>query len=213
MIAAPCRDLVPEDASPWICDRFRRFFVDRAQVADKPLFFHKFTGWPRARFVNAIFPTAKFVHVVRDGRAVANSLLQVSWWRGFRGPPEWSFGELRADYADEWLASNRSFAMLAALEWKTLMDAFEVAEKEIAAERWLNVRYEDFVQDSRGTLARILEFADIPWTSDFDRQLKTWAIQDRRKDAYRTDLPPEEVERIGQSLSAHLRRWGYVVEK
>lgn len=213
MIAFPVRDLVADDAAPWVRNRFRRFFVGRAQAERKPLFLHKFTGWPRARFINAVFPTAKFIHVVRDGRAVANSLLQVAWWRGYRGPPEWSFGELRPDYAEEWAASNRSFAILAALEWKTLMDAFEVAEQEIPADRWLNVQYEEFVQSPRDVVTRILAFAGLPWTDAFERQFKTWKIGVDRKSAYVTDLPSADVERMTQSLRNHLRRWGYPVDK
>ena len=52
----------------------------------RPLFLHKFTGWPRAGLLHAVFPEARFVHVVRDGRAVASSLVQQPWWPGFGGP-------------------------------------------------------------------------------------------------------------------------------
>ena len=210
MIAFPCRDLVAEDAAPWVRARFGRFFRERAHAERKPVFLHKFTGWPRARFINAVFPTAKFVHVIRDGRAVANSLLQVGWWHGYRGPPEWTFGPLRPDYAEEWEGSNRSFSMLAALEWKTLMDAFELSEKEIPSDRWLNVRYEDFVNTPRETVSQILGFAGLSWTEAFERQFVTWNIREDRKAAYLDDLSSTDVKRLTQSLHNHLRRWGYL---
>jgi hypothetical protein len=209
MVAAPFRDLVAPDAAPWVAERFRRFFVNRALESRKPFFLHKFTGWPRARFINAVFPDARFIHVVRDGRAVANSLLQVPWWRGYRGPPEWTFGPLREDYAKEWDASGQSFAVLAALEWKTLMDAFEVTEQEIPSDRWLNVRYEDFVDEPREALDRMLGFAGLSWTQEFERQFATWNIRRHRKDAYLTDLNPNDVQTMTRSLASHLRRWGY----
>src|SRR5262245_34783722 len=72
MISAPVRDLLAEDVTPWVERRFRAFFLRRAEIQRRPLFLHKFTGWPRAGFVRRIFPEARFIHVVRDGRAVAN---------------------------------------------------------------------------------------------------------------------------------------------
>ncbi len=34
----------------------------------------------RIEYLRSIFPEAKFVHLIRDGRAVAYSLLRVRWW-------------------------------------------------------------------------------------------------------------------------------------
>ncbi len=41
----------------------------------------KITGPGRIGFLHSIFPDARFVHVIRDGRAVANSLLNVAFWK------------------------------------------------------------------------------------------------------------------------------------
>src|SRR5439155_13935920 len=69
----PIRDLTAEDVTPWLERRFRRFFEERASIQRKRVFLHKYTGWPRAGFVHRILPEAKFIHFVRDGRAVAAS--------------------------------------------------------------------------------------------------------------------------------------------
>lgn len=66
MLVRPVRDLQASDAMPWVAERFRRFFVDRARVQGKPVFMHKFTGWPGTGFVSAVFPDARFIHVSRD---------------------------------------------------------------------------------------------------------------------------------------------------
>ncbi|MBV8162037.1 MAG: sulfotransferase, partial [Acidimicrobiia bacterium] len=104
LIAEPVRDLEASDAVPWLADRFARFFRDRAAAFGAPLFLHKFTGWPRARFIDRVLPAARYVHVVRDGRAVAASWLQTDWWRGDRGPQGWHFGPLPPAYEKEWEA-------------------------------------------------------------------------------------------------------------
>jgi hypothetical protein len=209
MISVPCRDLTADDAFPWVKERFRRFFALRAKEQDTPVFMHKFTGWPRARFVDATFPDAKFIHLVRDGRAVANSLMQVRFWRGYRGSTNWDLGPLPAHYAREWEESGRSFALLAGLEWKTLMDAFEEAERAIPEERWLNVRYEDFISEPRRALHEILAFIGLPWSADIEGQLRAARIMPARRQAYLTELSGRDVALLNQSLRTHLDRWGY----
>jgi hypothetical protein len=209
MIVAPFRDLTAEDAAPWIDNRFRRFFANRASVQAKPVFMHKFTGWPRARFIDAVFPEARFVHLVRDGRAVASSLMQVPFWQGYRGPAEWSFGPLPESYAREWEESGHSFAMLAGLEWKVLMDAFGEAERAIPADRWLNVRYEDFTANPRAEVERILGFWGLPWTTDVERRLRGARITTARQAAFMTELGSNEIKRLTRALAGHLDRWGY----
>jgi hypothetical protein len=210
MIAVPCRDLTAHDAVPWVEERFRRFFTRRAREQGTPVFLHKFTGWPRARFIDAILPEAKFIHIVRDGRAVANSLMQVRFWRGYRGPTEWSFGPLPDAYAQEWEASGRSFAVLAGLEWKMLIDAHEEAEKVIPEERWLNVRYEDFTTDPRSVVERVLRFAGLDWTIGIERQLQNTPISSVRRQAYLSEMSATDLAVLNQSLASHLERWGYM---
>ena len=116
VIVSSGRDLLAADASPWIAERTSRFFEQRARTQRRPVFVHKFTGWPKARFLHRIFPRASFVHLVRDGRAVANSLIQQRWWSGFGGPEAWGWGPLSDSYARYWEDSDRSFVVLAAIE-------------------------------------------------------------------------------------------------
>ena len=52
-------------------------------------FIAEYSGWSRIAFFNEIFPHCRFIHIVRDGRAVANSLLNVSYWKGWEGIHKW----------------------------------------------------------------------------------------------------------------------------
>ena len=127
LLASPLRDLVAGDVTPWLGTRFQEFFTERARAQHTDTFLHKFTGWPRAGFIRGVFPSARFIHVVRDGRAVANSWLQMPWWLGFEGPDHWQWGPLPEALAAEWDASGRSFVVLAGLLWKMLIEAFDSA--------------------------------------------------------------------------------------
>lgn len=211
MLEAPVRDLTSADVSPWLADRFRRFFTSRAEAQDRRVFLHKFTGWPRAGFVHAVFPEARFVHVVRDGRAVANSWLQMPWWLGHLGPTGWHFGPLPADYEAEWQASGRSFVLLAGLAWKLLIDAFEEARAVIPSAQWLDVRYEDVVADPQGRMGEMLDFLELPRSSAFDRQLARYHFGAGRTDAYRADLGPADNALLDASLAGHLARYHYEI--
>src|SRR3954467_11704727 len=124
-ISEPFRDLTEADVTPWLAARCRSFFEERAEAQNASVFMHKFTGWPRARFIDAVMPNARFLHVVRDGRAVASSIVQRPWWRGYLGVPGWGFGELPEDLREMWERYDRSLIVLAGLQWRILMDAFD----------------------------------------------------------------------------------------
>jgi hypothetical protein len=212
MLVDPFRDLTADDAAPWLERRLRRFFETHARAGDRPVFMHKFTGWPRARLLAAVFPEASFVHVLRDGRGVAGSYLQTPWWQGYRGVPAWSFGDLSEDEHRDWAAARHSWTYLAGLEWKTLMAAFEESRDEIDSERWLDVRYEDLVARPREVTTSVLEFAGLDRWDGLERHLARLGISKGRTDAYRDELRPEDVALLEAMLAPTLSRWGYAAK-
>ncbi len=208
-VRRPDRDLTEEDARGELGARFRRFFTERARAQRSPVFLHHFTGWPRARFVQEALPGARFVHVVRDGRAVASSFLRTAWWRGHDGPQGWGFGALPPAYGREWEESGRSKTVLAALQWKLLMDAFEAAREAVEPERWQEVRFEDLLASPREEVARMLAFLGLEWTPGFERQFGRVAFRAGRRDAFAEELGRDDVALLDRTLGDHLERHGY----
>jgi hypothetical protein len=209
LIATPFRDLTAEDASPWVSRRLRSLIEDRVQAQHVPVFMHKLTGWPRMGFLHAVFPEARFVYIVRDGRAVANSWLQTEWWPGALGPEGWTFGPLPSGYSAEWEESGGSFAVLAGIEWKILIDAYEEACRVTSPDARMEVRYEDFVLAPRDHLHEIAAFAGIRWCTQLERALASAPIDASRSDAYLTELRAEDIQRLDRALASHLGRYGY----
>jgi Sulfotransferase family len=209
MLINPARDLVAADAMPWVAERFRRFFTDRARAQAKPVFLHKLTGWPRSGFIRAVFPDARFIHVVRDGRAVVASDLRVGWWRGWEGPDGLRAGPLPAAYLAEWEASGRSFPVLAGVSWKVAMDAYAAARALVPAEQWLDVRFEDLLTDPLTRAKELLSFAGLPPHPVFDAALARTDFRADRADAYRAVLGSDALAALDASLAGHLRAWGY----
>ncbi|GII78702.1 hypothetical protein Sru01_36840 [Sphaerisporangium rufum] len=209
MISDPFRDLLAEDVTPWLARRAREFFAGRAAAEGVRHYLHKFTGWPRAGFLHEVFPEARFVHIVRDGRAVANSWLQMSWWRGHLGPASWDYGPLPRSYAEEWHEGGRCLVHLAGIGWKILMDAFEMSRAGVPARLWLEVRYEDLLADPRKQVDVITEFLGLPWTTDFERRFARQPISAGRAEAFRRDLTPRQLAVLDRSLGHRLRQLGY----
>ena len=208
-LCTPFRDLVAEDATPWLAGRVRAFFDERAAAQGRDVFVHKFTGWPRAGLLAAVFPTARFVHVVRDGRAVANSWLQMPWYLGYGGPERWQFGPLPELYERLWERSGRSHVVLAGLGWRLLIDAFEGARAGIDPERWLELRYEDVLAEPAAAFDRIRAFATLPADAGFDAAVAAQPFHDGRREAFRTDLDPTSLARLETALGDRLDRFGY----
>jgi hypothetical protein len=211
MVTDSFRDLVAADAMPWVADPFRAFFTERARAQRKPVFVHKYTGWPRTGFVREVFPEARFINVTRDGRAVAASALRTSWWKGHMGPEAWQWGPLPPAYAAEWEASGYSFPVLAAQCWKILMDAYAAARNLVPADRWMDVRFEDVLADPDARFKEMLAFMGLDEHPAVHAALSKIALSADRQQEYRRQLDPASLALVERSLAGHLSAWGYDV--
>jgi omega-hydroxy-beta-dihydromenaquinone-9 sulfotransferase len=203
----PCRDLVRTDVTARVKQQVRAAFeVMLTPTRDRLLI--KITGWPRIGFLNEIFEDAKFVHILRNGRAVANSLLHVNFWRGWYGPQGWRAGLLSPEDQATWEACDRSFTALAGLEWRIQMRAIEAARRTLDPKRFLEVKYEDFCVQPLETCRRVLEFADLPYVAEFEQHVRGASITDM-SDRWRRDLTPGQQALLDDLLREDLARYGY----
>lgn len=204
------RDLEARDVTPWLEQRFCAFFEQRYRKQRKAVFIHKYTGWSRLEFFTKIFPEARFIHIIRDGRAVANSWLQMPWWEGYRGPENWPWGSLKGPYLAEWLESNQSYTRLAGIGWKLLLNSYEKASQRLPRGRYLELHYEDFLNDPRSALESMLSFIGLGWSAHFERHFSRQAIRSERNQAYEQDLFPDQLAELEASLAETLIRYNYM---
>ncbi len=110
----------------------------------------------RIRWLAAGLPNAKFVHVLRDGRAVANSILAKGRQRGIS---RWSYigKEIWPDLAKMEPAaySGAIWARIAMLTDRTL--------RTLEPVRVLTVRYEDLVRSPFRVIEETAGFCGVPW--------------------------------------------------
>lgn len=205
----PCRDLTAADATPWLTGRITDFFDSRMEAQGKPHFVHHLTGWPRSGLLRTAYPDARFVHVVRDGRAVCSSWLQMGWWDGYRGPDSWYLGPLSPGDQAEWEASGRSFVVLAGLGWRLLLDSIDAARRLVPPDQWLDVRLEDLMEAPRETTGRVLDFLGLDWTPEFDAGFRLHTFQASRGLAWKRDLGDEQAALLESVIARPLSTYGY----
>ncbi|MBW1835562.1 MAG: sulfotransferase [Deltaproteobacteria bacterium] len=124
-------------------------------------------------FINEIFPEAKFIHVLRDGRDVSVSVRAASKsWE-----PDWrkTFGR-----------SIKS----AARAWKHAVKSSRKSGENLN-NRFLEIRYEEIYKDPFDTYRRLFDFCEIPYddgilqsafnATDFSKNYKPNEIGFRRK--------------------------------
>jgi omega-hydroxy-beta-dihydromenaquinone-9 sulfotransferase len=205
----PCRDLVRTDVTPRVRKNVRAALEAMLTPArDRMLI--KITGWPRIGYLNGIFEDAKFVHILRDGRSVANSLLHVNFWRGWHGPQGWRAGLLSAEDEATWESYDRSFVALAGIEWRIQMRAMDAARHALDPKLFLEVRYEELCRHPLETFRRVLDFVELPSSADFERHIEAASLRDMG-DRWRGDLTPEQQAVLDELLREDLQRYGYDV--
>jgi omega-hydroxy-beta-dihydromenaquinone-9 sulfotransferase len=209
--AEPGRDLLRSDVTPRVRKQIEAV-IGAMLTPKRSRMLVKLTGWSRIGFLDEIFGDAKFIHIVRDGRAVASSLLHVNaWqWRGWYGPYSWRYGPLSAEDHAAWEANNRSFVVLAGLQWKIHTRAIEAARQTIDPKRFLEVRYETLCEEPWETCRRVLEFSELDSPRAFERDVKNATIKDMTA-RWRVDLSPEQQAMLTDVLRKELQRYGYDV--
>jgi hypothetical protein len=183
----------------------------------------------RVPYLAELFPTARFVHVQRDGRAAVSSL--ITGWRdrtgmfpafalpvplavtGYAGtgwhfilPPGW-----RA------YAEGRTLAEVCAFQWTSANEAILDARDRLGGDRWLQVRYEDLVEHPEAEAAALLEGLGLPvdervlaFARDLDRH-HTRTVTAPERDKWRRENP-EEIGTILGQIEPTMRRLGYPVD-
>ncbi len=108
----------------------------------------------RVPLLHDVFPDARYIEIVRDGRAVALSISKVNWWGRGR---VWWLGKS----PDEWAAEGGDPLVLCARHWVREVETLNRSASAIDPERYLRVRYEDVVAAPHETLKKMALFVGL----------------------------------------------------
>jgi len=132
-----------------------------------------------------LWPEARFLHLVRDGRDVARSCIGMGW------------------AGNVWTAARRWID--AEMLWRELA-------ARVPAERRLDVRYEDLVSTPSDELARVCAFLERAFDArmlDYARTSTYDAPDPSLAERWRRDLGPRELALLEARIGPMLRERGY----
>jgi hypothetical protein len=132
-----------------------------------------------------IWPDARFIHILRDGRDVARSRMELGWagnmWTG----------------VEAWMEVEKT--------WESLRE-------KLSPDRRTEIRYEHLIADARGELARLCEFLGVNFDEAVFDYTKTTHFKPpdlKRVSSWRTKLRPEEVRLAEAYIGSMLAERGY----
>lgn len=204
----PVRTLRASDVSENTQENIKKLVIKILKYQHKEHFLYKYTGWSRIGFFNKIFPDCLFIHVIRDGRAVANSMLNVSWWNGWQGPQNWRWGELPDKYKKEWRESNMSFSVLAAIEWKMILDEVEESKKEIEPNRFFQIKYENLIEKPIEVFADVTKYCGLSYSKKFKERISRYKLINANN-KWKEEFPKSEQIVLTKCLYSHLKKYNY----
>jgi hypothetical protein len=146
---------------------FRKKVTQVQDLWDRPRFVNKnLQNSFRVKLLNLVFPDAKFLHIIRDGRAVAFSLLNKKdlgatspiLLVGFK------------DILGEKYQYKRSELYNHGLAWKEYVTKAREASA-VARGRYYEVRYENLVREPYEELRNIIDFCELEWYNKFREEI------------------------------------------
>jgi hypothetical protein len=121
----------------------------------------------RVRLLNSIFPDAKFLHIIRDGRAVAFSVLNKI---EIAGDPFALFHVGFKDILGDKYQPDRSELYNYGLAWAEFVRKGREAGA-VAQDRYYEVRYENLVKEPYKEFRKIVHFCELNWYSEFEEKI------------------------------------------
>jgi omega-hydroxy-beta-dihydromenaquinone-9 sulfotransferase len=120
----------------------------------------------RVRLLNSIFPDVKFIHIIRDGRAVAFSILNKIELGATSPILLVGFKDILGDkYQPE-----RSELYNYGLAWAEYVRKAREASAS-AQSRYYEVRYENLVTEPYNELRNIVDFCELDWYNKFEEKI------------------------------------------
>jgi hypothetical protein len=189
-------------------DLVSRIFDLYGERQQKPLVGDKTPDYVRSiEILHTLWPSARFVHVIRDGRDVALSMLD---WQKCRPKP------------GDFITWREDRLSTAALWWEMNVRLGRNAGKLIGDKLYYEARYESLVNRPAEAGAALCEFLDVPYTDALLRFYEARAASDPGLEAKRAhlpvtrglrdwsaQLPPEDNERFEAAAGGLLEELGY----
>jgi omega-hydroxy-beta-dihydromenaquinone-9 sulfotransferase len=156
----------------------------------------------RIRYLHAAFPDARFVHVMRDPRAVVASLLNVHWWADL--PLWWCDDQTPRQLVN----AGRADVSVAAEHWVRSVSRILEDLGGLPPEWYLDVRYEEFAAQPESVLDEIQRFGELESSREVQQAL-AWTRIGSTNYKYRERFDVAELRAIAEITRPVATRLGY----
>jgi hypothetical protein len=203
----PKKNIDGDDVSPGDDMKIRKT-LDKLSINRNSRLIIKLTGWPRIGYLLKVFPDAVFINVVRDGRAVAYSLLNSDFWWGRKGPEGWRLGSLTEEQNVLYEKHDKSLVALAGIYWNIIMNA---VDKDI--ERFkpalINIKYEEFCENPMEIMNGVCEFCGLEMYDKFKKSVKKIKTKNMNY-KWASELSAKDASILNDVTSKWCRQFGYI---
>lgn len=150
--------------------------------------------------IQQLYPDARFINVIRDGREVAASILEREFWpiaKSNRFTSTLTFGgEITLEKAVQY--------------WVTLMDITEEMRERVGQGNWLDVRLEDLGSNLATTQMVFEDFLNVPHDQKFQDKASALVKPERTdKKRWKKSRSINEIYYMERRMEGVLNRYGY----
>ena len=197
-------------APPKVAERTRSAAAAILRWQGRPRFTAKLTGPSRMEYLSSIFPDAYFVHVIRDGRAVVDSLLRVDFWQAGGGfeAPFWRGGLDEKDIA-LWEETDSDPGVLTGLQWRKVIEVARLEAADLPA-RYMEICYEKFMIDPHEEITRMYTFCGLKDQSRAHQQIKRGVDFRNMNHKFRENFDAEYLAKLTPSMEPLLGQLGFL---
>jgi len=202
--------LIDKKPAAYESERVKRYVKKILLLQNKKRFFAKLTGPSRIYFLLNVFPEAFFINIIRDPRAVVNSLLNVNFWKNSGGyqRPWWQNG-LSEEDIDQWKKYANSPVALGAVQWKRVVELTDVEKKLLIPSRYIEIRYEDFIEKPHESLSTIFQTFHLPDSKRAHRYVTSLGSLFNQNFKYKKRLSTKDIFIIEQITRKVASKKGY----
>jgi len=180
---------------------FKNVIQNHLAASGKPRFINKRTAnTQRLDCLIHMFHDAYFIHIIRDGRAVVNSLLRVNWWSN---TPLWWRSNLTPSH---WQRNGNAPEKLCALHWKHNVEEIRRFKSRLS-NRYIEIRYENFVNDPRGTIRSLINYCQLNPSINYISSLPEALLNMNNK--WKENLSSKQKKIISETVGDYLQKLNY----
>lgn len=194
----------------------KKTIIKHLKYFNKPRFLNKNPdNSVRLRYLHKLFPDAFFIHIIRDARAVCASYLKAQERvHEFFGPdhPHAQHGTK----VKGWEAMKQTWTedqvSGAGHLWVKIIETIDQDRQVIPAERFLEIRFEDFVLEPLDYFRKVIEFCQLSTNAEIDALFTEEARPiglGNRNSSWQTYFQAEDQQRLLEIIRPKMQEHGY----